>query len=227
MRTFFLIALIVSLSVALTVPLRRVKHSFPNAGKIISAPHVHKLDMIGASPLDPCVCISLLYSFCCRFKNYDDVEYIGTVAIGSPNQLFDVVFDTGSSNLWIPSVTCDDAGCQGKHKYNSSASSTYSKNGKPISISYGTGSMDGFLDNDSVSLAGFDLNNVTFAEATSLADFFQGQPLDGILGLAYPSIAEDSVTPVFDVMMQQRLLKVAPSNSCCNCHSAKHFLCLP
>lgn len=68
--------------------------------------------------------------------------------------------------------------------------------------------MDGVLDQDVAELAGLTLRNITFGEATSLADFFQGQPLDGILGLAYPSIAADSVVPVFDAMMKQRLLKV-------------------
>ncbi len=43
----------------------------------------------------------------------------------------------------------------------------------------------------------------TFGEATSLAAFFAGQPLDGILGLAYVSIAVDHVTPVFYEMMKQ------------------------
>jgi len=33
--------------------------------------------------------------------------------------------------------------------------------------------------------------------------FFSGQPLDGILGLGYPTIAADGVTPVFDQWMQQ------------------------
>jgi hypothetical protein len=69
--------------------------------------------------------------------------------------------------------------------------------------------MEGQLDQDTAYLAGYTLKNVTFGEATSLADFFQGQPLDGILGLAYPTIAADSVTPVFDVMMQQKLIPVS------------------
>jgi hypothetical protein len=39
------------------------------------------------------------------FKNYDNEVFVGTIGIGSPYQgpLY-VVFDTGSSNLWIPQV---------------------------------------------------------------------------------------------------------------------------
>jgi len=137
------------------------------------------------------------------FKNYQDSLYVGNISIGTPPQSFIVVFDTGSSNLWVPGVSCTDIGCKGKDSYNSAQSSTYQSNGSSISIQYGTGSMTGILDEDTVTIAGVSLTNIVFGEAQTLADFFSGQPLDGILGMGYASIAADGVTPVFDAWVQE------------------------
>ncbi|XP_073523046.1 cathepsin E isoform X1 [Phyllobates terribilis] len=140
--------------------------------------------------------------------NYFDVEYFGQISIGSPPQVFTVIFDTGSSNLWVPSVYCTTQACLEHARFKPSQSSTYKTDGQPFFIQYGTGNLTGVLGVDQVTVQGITVQNQVFAESVSEpGSTFQDANFDGILGLAYPSLAVDGCTPVFDNMIAQNLVE--------------------
>uniref|UniRef100_A0A8C5IS60 pepsin A n=1 Tax=Junco hyemalis TaxID=40217 RepID=A0A8C5IS60_JUNHY len=140
-------------------------------------------------------------------ENYMDDEYFGTISIGTPPQEFTVVFDTGSSNLWVPSVFCSSPACRNHNRFNPAESSTFLSTNDTLFIAYGTGSMTGVLGYDTVDVAGINVRNQIFGLAeTEPGDFFYYTPFDGILGLAFPSIASSGATPVFDNMMTENLV---------------------
>ncbi|KAL2295320.1 hypothetical protein Nmel_017732 [Mimus melanotis] len=172
--------------------------------------------------------------------NYLDMEYFGQISIGTPPQNFTVVFDTGSSNLWVPSVYCASKACAKHSRFHPTQSSTYEVIGTPFSIQYGTGSLTGIIGSDQVTVSdfwipllclmhlgfahglsapmdppsslqveGLTVCNQQFAESISEpGKAFLDAEFDGILGLAYPSLAVDGVTPFFDNLMAQDLVEL-------------------
>lgn len=139
--------------------------------------------------------------------NLQDVEYYGSITIGTPPQEFMVVFDTGSSNLWLPSSKCESSFCKSHHRYDSNSSSTYEADGRNFTIVYGSGNVEGFLSKDVCRVASAEVSGQPLGEALTVGgESLLEAPFDGILGLAYPSIAVDGVVPVFDNMMKQGLL---------------------
>nr|XP_031536138.1 chymosin [Vicugna pacos] len=139
--------------------------------------------------------------------SYLDSQYFGKIYIGTPPQEFTVVFDTGSSDLWVPSIYCRSNVCKNHHRFDPRKSSTFRNLGKPLSIHYGTGSMEGFLGYDTVTVSNIvDPNQTVGLSTEQPGEVFTYSEFDGILGLAYPSLASEYSVPVFDNMMDRHLV---------------------
>ena len=100
--------------------------------------------------------------------------------------------------------------CSGKTKYDSSKSSTYKKDGRSWSITYGDGSTSsGILGTDTVNLGGFSIKSQTIELAKKISSSFSSDPIDGLLGLAFDSITTVSgvKTPVDNLISQKLISK--------------------
>lgn len=142
-------------------------------------------------------------------SNYMNMQYYGPVSLGTPAQDFTVVYDTGSSNLWVPDTTCSNCGTT-HAAFKSKDSSTYKANGEKFSIQYGSGALSGFVGEDTVTWGSLDIDNGLFAQATNEpGDTMQRMKADGILGLAFQSISVDNIVPPFFQAVKQGLIKNA------------------
>ncbi|NWR87797.1 PEPC protein, partial [Furnarius figulus] len=131
-------------------------------------------------------------------------SYFGEISLGNPPQKFMVLFDTGSSNLWVPSIDCKSPACFNHAKFKPSESDTFTPNGQSYTLSYGSGSVSVVLGCDTLKIQNITVTNQEFGlskeEPTQpfyFADF------DGILGMAYPSLAVGEVPTALQGMLQQ------------------------
>uniref|UniRef100_A0A146LF81 Cathepsin E-A n=1 Tax=Lygus hesperus TaxID=30085 RepID=A0A146LF81_LYGHE len=142
-----------------------------------------------------------------RLINEDNAVYFGEIGIGTPPQTFQVVFDTGSSDLWVPSINCISESCKTHRKYRSQNSSTYVADGKDINLDYGMGSIYGAKALDDITIGPLVIQHQAFAEALLFPTMaFDPYKFDGVLGLAFPFLAVIDENTVYENMISQGLL---------------------
>ncbi|XP_066499816.1 pepsin A-like [Hoplias malabaricus] len=199
MKLIVLLCALVTLSESLRIPLIKGKSARENLKE-----QGHWKEFRLNHPHRPT--IKFVQSGAESMTNDADLFYYGVISIGTPGQSFQVIFDSGSSNLWVPSVSCSSKACLNHKRFNPRASSTFKSTNQALSIQYGTGSMTGYLGYDNVQIGGITVKNQVFGLSKTEAPFLATIAADGILGLAYQSIASDNATPVFDNMMSQGLV---------------------
>eukprot|EP00929_Paragymnodinium_shiwhaense_P055483 TRINITY_DN27793_c0_g1_i1.p1 TRINITY_DN27793_c0_g1~~TRINITY_DN27793_c0_g1_i1.p1 ORF type:complete len:603 (+),score=155.94 TRINITY_DN27793_c0_g1_i1:195-2003(+) len=127
-------------------------------------------------------------------------------------QTLKVVFDTGSTNLWMASSLCKSGPCVsgGRQRYDFGDSETYKEPSprRTLTINFATATLRGPMGIDDFHIGPFTVQNQSFGlieeeEGTT----FQELPLEGIVGLAFPSMSAAGVTPFFDSVIKQKILK--------------------
>ncbi|VDM68313.1 unnamed protein product [Strongylus vulgaris] len=138
-----------------------------------------------------------------KVLDYSDYEYVSNITIGTPQQQFVIVPDTGSADLWVPGLKCDDScnfkhmfseSCNFKHMFAENASSTFIGYKTKWRIEYGEGDAKGVKAKDVVRFGGEDepqlvIPNSTFGIANHISADFKEDPTDGVLGLAFSGIS--------------------------------------
>ncbi|XP_040111863.1 pregnancy-associated glycoprotein 1-like [Oryx dammah] len=135
-------------------------------------------------------------------RNIGDLVYTGKITIGTPPQEFQVLFDTGSSDLWVPSVSCNSSTCSTQVRFRHHLSSTFQITNKTFSIIYGSGRIEGVVVHDTVRIG--DLVSTDQPFGLSVAESgFKEIAFDGVFGLSYPNRSFSGAIPMFDKLKNQ------------------------
>ncbi|KAI0949197.1 hypothetical protein AcW1_008881 [Taiwanofungus camphoratus] len=131
-----------------------------------------------------------------------DILYYGALQFGTQKQVMTVDIDTGSADLWVP-VNCRACSSQ---QYHASGSSAFKSLGHRFSVIYGAGKVTGTLAQDAVQVGNLVVPEQAFCAVSSESNDFYDEPSDGLLGLAFGSIAQSKRPTFFENLMESKQL---------------------
>ncbi|CAG9315464.1 CTSD_2 [Blepharisma stoltei] len=123
--------------------------------------------------------------------NYENLQYYGSIGLGSPSQPFTCVFDTGSTTVWVVQTGCKTCH-KCKHTFTPDKSDTYKNLTVAAKLSYLKGETDGFMAEDTISIGNNEKVSATkfaflLADNEEDNDGFQA---DGLVGFALDSLGD-------------------------------------
>ncbi|GKU07855.1 pepsinogen c [Fusarium langsethiae] len=134
---------------------------------------------------------------------YKMVEF----GVGTPAQNARLLFDTGSASAWMVDAECAET-CSHVNKgnrfgYNLTESSTGKKTGHDANIDYLGGRIVGPTVQDKFAAGGLKWDSKFIAANEST---WSSLAADGFMGLAFGSIQDGDATPIFESLMEQKLM---------------------
>eukprot|EP00931_Biecheleriopsis_adriatica_P054383 TRINITY_DN31995_c0_g1_i1.p1 TRINITY_DN31995_c0_g1~~TRINITY_DN31995_c0_g1_i1.p1 ORF type:complete len:561 (-),score=119.13 TRINITY_DN31995_c0_g1_i1:9-1691(-) len=123
-----------------------------------------------------------------------------------------VVFDTGSTNIWISSVLCappQPCALPGRTRYDFKNSKSYVPvDGSPeLEIEFGTGKINGPKGIDDFHIGPFTVQKQTFGMIRAVEGrVFEELAIEGIIGLAFPAMAANGIRPFVDGIIASKAI---------------------
>jgi len=126
-------------------------------------------------------------------------------------QSFNVVLDTGSSDLWVPSDECTTCPKDTPH-FDKDASSTYQvvldPSGQPVeaTLTYAAGTVTGNVSKDTVELGGLQVQAQPWLLVCKTTGNIFSTPNDGTMGFGFKSISGLAANPFWQTLVDQHRL---------------------
>lgn len=149
-----------------------------------------------------------------RLRDLFSTEYAGPLGVGTrrgeAEVELSVIFDTGSSDLWVASELCSSRACtsEGRHRFNHRRSETFRAAGKgragTVHTTYGSGTLAGKLGFDDVRVGPLMARDQELGLISEeLGSAFETLPFEGIVGLGFPGLALEPNMSLFDNLAAQ------------------------
>jgi len=138
-----------------------------------------------------------------------DLEYSGFLGIGTPPQFFRLIFDTGSSDLWVTSHLCRSSECPDSltPKFEGYKSATFVNLGGFVEVKYADGSSaTGVRCSDKLTISSnLSISSQWFGDMTSVS-MKSCSSISGIMGLGFNPISRVGGKTVLDNLFNSGLL---------------------
>ena len=143
-----------------------------------------------------------------KLGHFADTDTIYYATIKIAGQQFQVAFDTGSYDLWVPGISCSDPVCINHNRFDPSKSATFEPTDKNFTFKYHDGkTADVDIGYDTVSIGGKTAKNQVFGVAKAVTFGKSNLSFDGIMGMGPGKYGQLQNVTLFHQLIEQGAVK--------------------